>query len=112
MCSSDLPVSEDVTVVGNRWGQVSDQPALGSFMLFFGLLFATLRWWKQPDPLRNARLRLWDVAGCVLVAAAAQWIWPELHPWGLLVAGTMSISVQLASPWLSQQQRDAMSPIV
>ena len=111
-CFLITPVSEDVTVVGNRWGQVSDQPALGSFMLFFGLLFATLRWWKQPDPLRNARLRLRDVAGCVLVAAAAQWIWPELHPWGLLVAGTMSISVQLASPWLSQQQRDAMSPIV
>ena len=43
-CFLITPVSEDVTVVGNRWGQVSDQPALGSFMLFFGLLFATLRW--------------------------------------------------------------------
>lgn len=106
-------VSEDViSVVGGRRAQVSGQPALGSFMLFFGLLFATLRWWKQPDPLRNARLRLWDVARCVLLAAAAQWIWPDLHPWGLLIAGTMSISVQLASPWLSQQQRDAMCPIV
>ena len=74
-------------------------PRLIGHMAYFGFLLLVMRWWKQADPLRPARMSIWTT----LVAAFWGWllalIWPFPQPWGIIVAVTMSIAVQLTSPW-------------
>jgi hypothetical protein len=84
---------------------------LPAYLLYFGALFVLLRWWKQADPLRSSRLSLWDAAVCVLFAYLGTEIWQLFHPWGLLAAGTMSLAVQLAAPWVPQKQRAVITPV-
>ena len=76
-----------------------------AFLTYFGFLFFVLRWWRQADPLRHARLRLWPVAGTVFWAAVANMFWPLPQPWGLMLAATISISVQMASVWIPLKER-------
>jgi len=83
---------------------------LPTYLLYFGALFVLLRWWKQADPLRGSRLSLWDTAVCVLFAYLGTEIWQSFHPWGLLAAGTTSLAVQLAAPWVPPKQR-AVAPV-
>ena len=71
-----------------------------AFLAYFGFLFVLLRWWRQADPVRSARLSLWATACTVLVAWVLNLFWPFPQPWGIMVAATMSIAVQLASPWV------------
>jgi hypothetical protein len=75
------------------------------FVVYFAILFPTLRWWKQADPFRATRLSLWTIAGCVLLAYVIMPVVPFPQPWGLLVAGLISTSVQLASPFVPEELR-------
>ncbi|MFZ5829663.1 MAG: serine/threonine-protein kinase [Planctomycetota bacterium] len=81
------------------------EPRLLAFMAAFGSLFFVMRWWKLANPLRGTRLSLWSIFITVIVAdvLAALWHFPE--PWLPMVAATMAISVQLASPWVNQSVR-------
>jgi hypothetical protein len=81
------------------------QPLLPSFVAFFGFLFPMLRWWRQADPLRNARLSLWATGVCTGWAMLLSIFWGFPQPWGMMVAATISISVQLASPWIDPRRR-------
>lgn len=92
----------------SRWSLHADQPPLRAFLLYFGLQFSVLRWWKQADPLRTARLGLGHVVGCVVLAVATDLIWPGFAPWGMLISATISVAVQLTSPWMSPQKREAI----
>ena len=47
-----------------------------------------LRWWRQADPVRPARLSLWTTACTVLVAWVLNLFWPFPQPWGIMVAAT------------------------
>ena len=76
------------------------QPA--AFLVFFGGIFLLLRWWKMADPLRGSRLSLWATAMCALWG----WIIPFAQPWGMLVAASMAVAVQLAAPWMTADERD------
>ena len=38
--------------------------------------FATVRWWKQADPLRHTRLSLWNTGWSVFAAWVIDWIGP------------------------------------
>jgi hypothetical protein len=80
-------------------------PQALAYMACFGTLFLVVRWWRQADPLRSTRMSLWSMVFCVLVAwlTAALWLFPQ--PWLLMVACAMSVSVQLASPWVHPRQR-------
>lgn len=80
------------------------EPTLPAFLLYFGGLFVILRWWLQADPLRSTRISLWSIA------LAALWglIFPFPQPWGILLAASMSVAVQLAAPWISSEQRSRM----
>ena len=75
------------------------------FLIAFGALFAVIRWWRQADPLRFTRLSLWSLFICGLMA----WVVADCcgfpQPWLPMAACAMSISVQLASPWLRPYQR-------
>ncbi|MCH7725723.1 MAG: serine/threonine-protein kinase [Planctomycetes bacterium] len=75
---------------------------LPGFLLFFGGLFVILRWWKQADPLRRSRLSIFATGFCVLWALLID-VFPQ--PWGVVVAGTMSVAIQLSAPWLDRKER-------
>ena len=83
-------------------------PMLAAYLIYFAGLFVILRWWTQVDPLRGRRLSIWSTATCLL------WAWVMVHfcpfpqPWGFVVAATISVSVQLAAPWVSRKERQAI----
>ena len=75
--------------------------SIAAYLIYFAGLFAILRWWRQADPLRGARFSLWATAICVLWAL----ILPFAQPWGLMLAATTSVAVQLSSPWMNSKER-------
>jgi serine/threonine protein kinase len=80
-------------------------PKLPAFLVYFAGLFVVTRWWLQSDPLRATRLSLWSTATCMLWAWIVHMIWPFPQPWGLMLAATISIAVQLSAPWMSSDAR-------
>jgi len=75
------------------------------YLVAFGALFLLLRWWRATDPLRTARLSLFSVftAGVAALMISNALGFPQ--PWLVMVACAMSVSVQLASPWVHPRQR-------
>ena len=86
---------------------VEGQPEAMSYLAYFGFLFLILRWWKQADPLRSSRLSLWSLLVCVFWAGALSTCWYFPQPWGMMMAGAISLAVQLSSPWIDPQNRVA-----
>jgi len=81
------------------------QPLLPAFVACFGTLFFVMRWWRQADPLRSTRLSLKALVVSVVVAGAVAYGWQFPQPWLPMVAASMSVSVQLASPWFHPSKR-------
>ncbi len=81
------------------------RPLLMAFMASFGTLFLLLRWWHQADPTRVARLSLWSLFISVMVAWVVAAVWQFPQPWLPMIAATISVSVQMASPWLHPNKR-------
>jgi hypothetical protein len=88
--------------------------SLMTYLSYFGFLFLIIRWWRMADPLRATRLSLWTTALCVTCAGALYMFWPFPttwdtfpQPWGLMLAATIAVAVQLSSPWLDRQKRHA-----
>jgi hypothetical protein len=75
------------------------RPMLMAYLAVFGALFFIMQWWKQADPLRSKRLRLWSSFITVAVAAIIAMVMEFPQPWLPMVAGAISITVQLSSPW-------------
>jgi len=75
------------------------RPLVMAHMAAFGTLFLVLRWWRQADPLRSSRLSLWTLAVTGVVAAVVAGVWHFPQPWLLMVAGNISVAVQMAAPW-------------
>ena len=82
------------------------QLTVGSFLVYFAGLFLVLRWWKLADPLRTTRLSIWATIVCVLWAVVLNAVWPFAQPWGVMMAGSIAVAVQLSSPWVSPRLRD------
>jgi threonine/homoserine/homoserine lactone efflux protein len=78
-------------------------PNLLGYLGYFAGLFVVLRWWRQVDPLRNARLSIFATFLYVLWAIVLFAFLP--FPQGFLVAAAMSIAVQLAAPRMPDRQR-------
>lgn len=76
-------------------------PQLPAYLAYFAALLASIRWWRQADPLRRTRLSVWNVGAAVLGAWVVDWFWQFPQPWGLMVAAIISTSVQLAAPQVS-----------
>ena len=78
-------VAAPVYSVGNVNGSTSfyfytdGSPQLMAYLACFGTLFLVLRWWRQADPLRGARLSLWWILVSSLVAGvvASAWHFPQ-----------------------------------
>jgi hypothetical protein len=86
-------------------GAADELPALRNHVAYFAFLFLVLRWWRSTDPLRWARLSLWNVFVTLVFAWLMCNFWDYPMPWGLIVAGTTSVAIQLASPWQHTRNR-------
>jgi hypothetical protein len=83
----------------------NNEPLVMAFLACFGTMFFLVRWWLQTDPLRPTRVSLWSLACTVVAAGIAATAWHFPQPWLPMVAGTISVSVQLASPWIAHRER-------
>ncbi len=84
-------------------------PTMLAYLAYFGFVFLIIRWWRLVDPLRPTRFSLWSTASCVFWAWAVSQFWEFPQPWGLMVAGVISVAVQLSSPWIPIGQRNMES---
>lgn len=84
-------------------------PQLLTFLSYFAGLFVVLRFWKQTDPLRSSRLSLFVTAVCVLWALALHAFLPFPH--GVMLAGMISIAVQLSAPWFDSDERSRIRQV-
>jgi len=100
--AANSPLGNEIT---RHMFNAQGAPLLAAFAVYFGLIFLTIGWWKQTDPLRTSRLRI----GPILVAIFAAWAWWLLvhfpQPWGFMLVAAISITTQLSAPWLSPQER-------
>ena len=78
---------------------VDGRPLMMAHVACFGTLFLLIGWWRQTDPLRPKRLSLRRLILTVLVAGVVAHVWHFPQPWLPMLAGIISVSVQLASPW-------------
>ena len=87
-----------------------------AFPAYFAAVFATIGWWKQTDPLRTSRLRIFAIIAAVVVGGL--WLLPGVgldlmsepfdgrrFPWPFVVPAMISLVVQLSAPWMSPQER-------
>lgn len=82
-------------------------PRLSAWMLHFAILMAAVRWWRVTDPMRSRRLSVWTIAVVVVADWLVQQLIPIPQPWGMLVAGTAAIAVQIAATWESDDDYSA-----
>ena len=75
------------------------------YLVGFGALFLLLRWWRSADPMRSTRLSLFAVFVSGLIAMMVSNALGFPQPWLVMVACAMSVSVQLASPWIPPRLR-------
>ena len=67
----------------------------------FGSLMLLVRWWRQADPLRSVRLSLWPIFVSVTAAILVALVFQVFGFALAVIAGIMSIAIQITSPWAS-----------
>ena len=81
-------------------------PTTAAFMLFFGLLFAIRRWWRQTDSFRRARFRVSSALFTLLVGAILSGFLPGFpDSLGATWALAISAVVQLSAGWTPHEDR-------
>jgi eukaryotic-like serine/threonine-protein kinase len=79
---------------------------LPAYLAYFPLMMGLIGWWKQVDPLRRVRFSFWSILWSVVVASGINLLLvPFPQPWCALLAGSTSIAIQLASPWINSDER-------
>ena len=94
-----------------NWSQPAAgvNPPLAAYATYFAFLFVIMRWWRQAEYTREARLSLWRVVTAVFCAWLVHVFWSFPQPAGMMVAGVIAFTTQLASPWLPPSQRRALN---
>jgi len=95
---------------GNELGRIrviNDQgsPTMVGFMMFFGLLFATRRWWWQADSFRKSRFRISSAIVSLLVGFVLTALMPFPNNLGAIWALAISAVIQLSAGWTPQEER-------
>ncbi len=84
------------------WMAANGIPTLGQYAINYGILFAVICWWKQADSFRPLRIDLLNAVACALVT----WLLPIVPlPWSLMMAASISITVQASAPFLPEKDR-------
>ena len=81
-------------------------PLLPAYLIFFAGLFGILRWWIQADPTRTTRLSILSVSLCLIWAAVFSHVLAVPMTPNCILAVVISVSVQLAAPWIHPEQRE------
>ncbi len=84
-------------------------PAVQFYVAYFAFLFLVPRWWRQTDFTRTSRLSVWSAVTCIGWAWFLQLFWWFPQPLGMMAAGIIAVSTQLASPWMPPSKRRALS---
>jgi hypothetical protein len=84
-------------------------PPVAVYVAYFAFLFVLPRWWRLAEYTRSTRMSLWRVFTCLFVAWLLQFFWWFPQPMGIIAAGVIALSTQLASPWMTPSQRRAIS---
>ena len=92
---------------GNEGG---GNPAVAVYVAYFAFLFLVPRWWRQTDFTRAPRVLACGAAvTCIGWAWFLQLFWWFPQPLGMMAAGIIAVSTQLASPWMPPSRRRALS---
>jgi hypothetical protein len=94
-----------------RWPGSTEtgNPPLPIYLAYFAFLFLVPRWWRQAEFTRESRLSLWSVIVMVGWAWLLHIFWHFPQPLGMMLAGVIGISTQLASPWMPPSRRRALA---
>lgn len=84
-------------------------PPLAASLIYFGLVFCLVRWWRSSDYLRRSRVGFWSVAGTCLAAWLATFVCWYPQPLGIAMAGLVAVATQVASPWCPPSRRAALA---
>jgi hypothetical protein len=84
---------------------IQGMPMLPAYLIFFAGLFGILRWWRQSDPTRSTRLSMISVSLCLIWATVFSHVLEVPMTPNCILAVVLSVSLQLAAPWLDRQQR-------
>jgi serine/threonine protein kinase len=87
---------------------MANQP-LPAYLAYFAFLFLVPGWWRQAECTRPTRLSLWWVVRCVGWAWLLHIFWYFPQPMGMMLAGTMAVATQLASPWMPPSRRRVLA---
>jgi hypothetical protein len=94
----DFPKPGNYQLPANFYG-ADGTPLVLAYLAAFGTLFLVIRWWKQADPLRTSRLSLWSMIASAVLGGLIAGLWHFPQPWLVMIAATISVAVQLTSPW-------------
>ena len=106
----DLPFGSLHNVLEVGWNlpreffDAPGNPSLLAHMTVFATLFFLIRWWRQTDPLRRARVKLSALLGSAIVAMGVSMLWQFPHRWLIMLAVVISASAQFAAPWQRRTQ--------
>jgi len=84
-------------------------PPIAVYVAYFAFLFVLMRWWRQTEYTRGSRMSIWCVSSCVFMAWLLHIFWWFPQPLGMMAAGVIALSTQLASPWMPPSRRRAIS---
>lgn len=83
-------------------------PIFPAYLVFFTVLFGILRWWRQADPARTTRLNLWAVGLCLIWSVVFSHLLSFDPVWNGIIAIAISVSTQIAAPWISPDLRKSI----
>jgi hypothetical protein len=108
------PVSARFGILSNellKWPRADSVSAISPayFIAYFAFLYLLPRWWRQTEFTRSGRVSLWWIVVCVGWAWLLHFFWWFPQPAGMMVAGVIALSTQLASPWMPPSRRRALA---
>ncbi len=98
----ERPALVALQVDSTAWFDAAGQPQWLAYVGFFGVLFLAVNWSKQLDPRRSRRFSLWSLFTTWLWTMIVAAIAPFPQPWGSLCVLSISLAVQLSSPWYAR----------
>ena len=123
MLDLELPVSQNPgiepwnTLAGSFFGVRSNSPLSQAFRsgsvplslpmatAYFAFLLVLLRWWRQAEYARPARVSAWSIFACTGTAFLLTIVWWFPQPIGAVLAGMIAFTTQLSSPWMPPSKR-------
>ncbi len=84
---------------------IQGMPVLPAYLIFFAGLLGILRWWRQADPARSTRLSIVAVGVCLIWATVLSHLLELPLTPNCILAVVISVSVQLAAPWMHPAER-------